>query len=462
MLWRERWRQWGRQALARLGLVTAVPVGRAADGLIGVSRGLDRPWDEQQQELGDALEAWRKNPLARRLVGLTTAYVVGDGIQLEADYPPLARFIEEFTTHPMNRLALRQAELCDELGRSGELFLALHTNPADGMSYVRALPAARIDRIESRPGDYEAELKYHERVELDDPDYPEGRWWLGPLHPAANQIIEAGDEPSNGRLAPILLHFAVNRPVGCVRGESDLSPVLPWLRRYSRWLEDRVRLNAAVRAFLWIVRVPGNLIAQKQAEYARPPEPGSVIVTDRNSEEWQAVAPTLHAADAEADGRAIRWMVVAGGPGIGLVDLGEAETSNLATAQAMGEQRWRFMKQRQGYLGYLLALLAVTAYNRAVRLGRVRGKPQTVQAVRVSAPDISSMDNGALALAASHAATAFQTLQATGLHGPTFARLGLALMYRFAGEHLPEEDLERVLAESAMPEKEEAKVRKQS
>ena len=33
----------------------------------------------------------------------------------------------------------------------------------------------------------------------------------------------------------------LNRPVGCLRGESDLAPVLPWLRRYSRWLEDRVR-----------------------------------------------------------------------------------------------------------------------------------------------------------------------------------------------------------------------------
>jgi hypothetical protein len=43
-----------------------------------------------------------------------------------------------------------------------------------------------------------------------------------------------------------MLHYAVNRPVGAVRGESDLAPILPWLRRYNRWLEDRVRLNAAI------------------------------------------------------------------------------------------------------------------------------------------------------------------------------------------------------------------------
>ena len=111
-----------------------------------------------------------------------------------------------------------------------------------------------------------------------------------------------------------MLHYAVNRPVGALRGESDLAPILPWLRRYSRWLEDRVRLNAGVRAFLWIVRAPARLRADLLERYRQPPEPGSVIIADEQ-ETWSAVAPTLHANDACADGRAIRWMIVAGGPG---------------------------------------------------------------------------------------------------------------------------------------------------
>ena len=92
-----------------------------------------------------------------------------------------------------------------------------------------------------------------------------------------------------------MLHFAVNRPAGCVRGDSDLASILPWLKRYSRWLEDRVRLNAAVRAFLWIVKVPKTDVATRQAELRTPPESGSVQVIDKDSEEWQAVAPTLNA-----------------------------------------------------------------------------------------------------------------------------------------------------------------------
>ena len=141
-------------------------------------------------------------------------------------------------------------------------------------------------------------------------------------------------------------------------------------------------------------------------------------------------------------------MVAAGGPGIGLVDLGEAETSNLATASAMGEQRWRIMRQRQGYMGYCLALLAVTAYNRAARLGRVQGKQVGPEAIEVGLPDISSTDNSALALAAQEASQALSTLKNIGIQGSTFRKVALQLVLRFAGESVRPEDLATLLAES--------------
>ena len=71
-----------------LASVTAVPVGRENDGMNrpspwGAPRSgteLDRSWGEQVQSLSDALEAWRSNPLARRLISRITAYTIGDGI----------------------------------------------------------------------------------------------------------------------------------------------------------------------------------------------------------------------------------------------------------------------------------------------------------------------------------------------------------------------------------------------
>ena len=42
--------------------------------------------------------------------------------------------------------------------------------------------------------------------------------------------------------------------------------------RYSLWLEERVMLNAAVRAFLWIVKVAKANVATRQAELRTPPD----------------------------------------------------------------------------------------------------------------------------------------------------------------------------------------------
>ena len=441
----------GLRGLAgRLARVDAVPVGKDNDGLERVGRGsgpLDRSWHELSEQFKDALGAWRANSLARRIIGLTSSYVVGDGITLTSAYGPLKRYLAKWWSDPRNLLDLRLVPLCDELARAGELFIVLHFNRADGMSYVRTVPASLIDGITWVPGDYEEETSYHEMVGPEDPDYAKGgRTWYAPV----GEGVDAADEA--GRFQPVMLHFAVNRPVGCVRGESDLATILPWLQRYSLWLQDRVALNAAVRAFLWIVKVAKGNVATRQAELRTPPEPGSVQVIEKDVEDWQAVAPTLHAADAQADGRAIRWMIAAGGPGLGLTDFGEAETSNLATATAMADQRTRFLKTRQSYFGYLLARLGLESYNRAVRLGRVRGKRAELSDIRIGFADVSTADNGLQASSAASVANALNTLYAMGIQGNAFKRLALRLVLRFAGEQVGESQLDEYLTGVVEPQ----------
>ena len=77
---------------------------------------------------------------------------------------------------------LRLTALSDELARAGELFIVLHFNRADGMSYVRTVPASLIDGIKWAPGDYEEERAITRWSGLDDPDYAKGgRTWYAPL-----------------------------------------------------------------------------------------------------------------------------------------------------------------------------------------------------------------------------------------------------------------------------------------
>ena len=314
----------------------------------------DRAWHDVRGDLDQALDAWRTNPLAFRIVALTTDFVVGQGLAVRSRQSWVQELVDEFWSHRLNRIPSRLPRWCDELTRAGELFLVLSTNPADGMSYVREVPAGRIDRLETDPHDLERELRYHElTADLD------GRWWPGP----------ASSEALGG--PQLMLHYTVNRPVGALRGQGDLVPILPWLRRYRDWLEDRFRINRYKGAFLWQVTVrhagPG-VLERKRAQYMRPPSPGSIVVTDE-TEEWKAVQPAIQAADASADGRAMRLMVAAGA-GIPLHFLAEGESATRATAREMGAPTYRHYAHRRQEFCDLLVDLCTWVVRRAQARGR--------------------------------------------------------------------------------------------
>jgi hypothetical protein len=423
----------------QLAKVTPIQPGKKNDGLVinsTAGTSLDKMWIEHHNELSDARYAWRSNPMVRRFVGLVTSYVVGQGMSLYSEKKVFNKFIEDFWNHPQNMMDNRVAEWSDELTRAGELFPLLYTNPIDGMSYVRIVPADIIEDVDYLDGDYETELRYRETTGPGEPE----KWWVGPNHESAF------DKKADGHLHPWMLHYAINRPVGCVRGEGDLVPILPWLKRYEGWLKDRVSLNAAMRSFYWIVYATGRLKGELVKKYRRPPASGSVIVAEKDSEEWQAVTPNLNAKDAKEDGRAIRWMIAAGGPGTGLGDFGEGEESGLTKGKDSDELRRRFLLRRQTYLTFILSDMVCQAFRRyqAVKEGRKYGRT-VVDDVIVKAPDISAEDNAALALASKDLVVAMTDLR--GFMGDTeeLRRFGLRMFVKFSGESMTDDEFAAIM-----------------
>ncbi len=381
----------------------------------------------------DALEAWRKHPMAWRTIAITTDYVVGDRLVISSPVRAMQRFIEGFWNHPKNGMAQRLECMCDELARSGDLFVLLFRNPQDGMSYVRFVTKDHIRNIQTAPNDWECELAYEEQP----PDaIGETRQWLSPHHPQAAQA-EA-----------IMLHYTINRPMGALLGESDLTTMLPWMLRYSRMLEDRVRLNWAMRAFLWMVTVPANKVREKQEQYRQPPEAGSIIVKD-DSETWQPNAPNLHGFDAARDLQAVRGMIDAGS-GFPPHWRGDAGDISLATAQAMQGPTERHLRRRQQYFLWLLQDILYHAYQRAVQVGCARALHENDyrRLFRVAALDISRWDNESLARSGRDVTEAFVALQ-QALRGqpPVYKRHALALAFKFLGEPLSDAQLEELANE---------------
>ncbi len=370
------------------------------------------PYD-QQTILQQALEAWRSNPLARRIVGLTSQYVVGGGIRISCNHAETEQFLSKWWGHELNQCALRIYEWCDELTRAGELFFLLSTDAA-GMTYVRAVPAAQITAIETADNDLQQEFSYTQQLE----GFNEQRTWL------------AYDSRNDTPEQPVMLHFAINRPPGAVRGESDLAPLLVWLNRYAVWLEDRARLNRYRNAFYFVVKARFLSEAERAARQAvlntAPPTPGSILVTDE-SEQWEVIHPRLESHEAGADGLSIKKMIAAGA-GLPLHFLAEPESSTRSTAEAAGGPTFRHFEQRQLFFSEMLRQLAVIAVRRRAMFDRSVDPTAVIQ---VHAADLSARDNAALAIATQAASNTFFDLFDRGLIDREEL---LRMVYRFAGE----------------------------
>ncbi len=440
MSWLDRWRQ-RQQLAAAADLREGVGGWSSVVGAGGPFGRGDRPPDDATRQYNDALLAWRTNPYAKRIIDIITDYTVGDGLTPVAP-GELGRFIDTFWTHPQNRLDLRLPELMDELSRAGDLFLVLFRNPADGMSYVRAVPKSEVVEIAAAENDWEREVAYVVRASLAVGEQGgRGAGENSPLQPcppaplpANTTVFLSPAHPDAAAADAVMLHYTINRPVGALLGESELASILPWLRNYSRMLEDRVRLNWAARAFLWFVTVPTGRVNAKAEQYSAPPEPGSIVVHD-DGERWEMQAPQLHGLDAQHDLRALRQAISAGS-GQPPHWHGDGGDINRAVAGAMQDPAVRHLRRRQRHLQHVVVDLCAVAYERAYALGRVRRRPDRA-AIRVDLPDISREDNESLALAAERLTGAFGgLLAALPNFSPTLAGQLLPLIFKFAGEPL--------------------------
>ena len=397
----------------------------------------DRGGYDRDAVLAEALEAWRTNPLARRIVELTTQYVVGSGVGLACKHARTHAFLQSWWNHPLNRMPTRLFEWCDELARSGELFIALSTDAA-GMSYVRAVPAADIAEIETAENDLEQERAIYEKPRLDlaastgPSGLLRGRAW-----PVYSPELDEETVGEGRGFAPAMLHYAINRPVGALHGESDLAPLLRWMARYAAWLEDRARLNRFRNAFVYVVKARFRDKADKlarQAELsARPPSPGSILVADE-SEEWSVLSPQLASFEAAEDGLALKKMAAVGS-GNPLHFLAEPESSTRTTAESAGGPTFRRYQQRQLFFLWMVGDIARAAVQRRRLVDR---RLSAQPAIQVSGSDISARDNAELAGAAASVIAAFASLRDRGLIDD--AEL-LRLAYRFAGEVVDVEEM---------------------
>lgn len=336
----------------------------------------DRSTWDRKRVFGEALRAWRVNPIARRIVRLTRSFILGKGLTINSEDETTEKFLRLWWSDPLNQFKKNVKRWLDENTRTGNLFF-LFTVQANGMTTVRAVPAEQIYEIVSADNDIEQEIRYNKDET--------GTEYYEAYDPAAEQTS-------------FMLHYAVNQPVGSQWGEGDLTPVLVWVGRFSTWLEDRVRLNHFRSVFMYIVqgvfKSEKEKLDKQRAINANPPKSGTVLVTDA-SEQWGIMSANLDAFDASVDGMAIKKMIAAG-VGFPLHYLAEPEGSTQTTAEAAGTPTFRTLEETQDELFDMLIDMARVALQIRARTDQ-NVKPDAV--ITIAGPDITERDNATLSLA---------------------------------------------------------------
>ncbi len=350
---------------------------------------------DRQKLLDQALRAYRLNPLARRIVKLYRYFALGTSLSVEIKggrggmlqrmrggdkVERTKKFLHDFWHHPINRLDEQIPEWFDERTLTGELYLLFTVDPA-GMTLVRAVPAESITRIDTVENDYRQETVYH-TGEVEDKAYP-----------AYDPNLQTSIENQKA----FMRHYVINRPVGSTWGESDLFPLLPWIGRYTGWLENRASLNYWRQIFVWHVSGQYKSEAEREARQkeieAHPPQPGSMVVTDEN-ERWETLAPQLDAFEANADGLALKKQIAAGA-GIPMHFLAEPESSTRTTAEAAGTPAFKnFADYQASFFNIMRDVVEIACAVRRQVDGGILPAPQ----IDVHGQDISERDNTYLSL----------------------------------------------------------------
>jgi hypothetical protein len=386
--------------------------------------------------------AYHANPLAFAIIEITTSFVLGKGITVDAAHPDVQRVLMDFWNDPDNTMDERVYNICTELALYGEIFVRFFVNKYDGRVKIRLIDPSLIDLIESDPEDVETPLRFHRRpigqtISVTDPpqnppditkldissNYTEGEWFIARKE---------------------MLQFAINKVSNAKRGNSDLATLLPWLRRYKDWLTDRVRINKYKSAFLYDVTLRGadrKAIDRKRMEYSYPPEPGSVIIHNE-AEQWNAVQPQIQANDAKEDGRAIKLMIAAGA-GLPEHYLSDSSEGNRATAAEMGLPTLLKFQRRQRMIRRIVRSILDRVIEEAQKAGRLSQQIDT--SYDVSFPEIDVEDNQQLATSVNYLVNALVTARKQGWLSDETA---MRLLFKFAGEEIDvHSELERVRAQ---------------
>jgi len=266
-----------------------------------------------------AYQLWKSNPHARAVIRTLEKFILGKGLEIFAldENPIVQEWWNDFAKE--NRFDRRQDEIIRRTFRDGECFIRYFVDRNNGRTKIRFLEPEEIR-------DSENNHSYGIETDTEDIETP-----LRYYRSRQGKLIEVipADE---------MQHIKIFADSNVKRGISFLYVIMPLLKKYEQWLNDRIVLNKIRSAMAIIRRIsgsPGQLAEIVRKDTTRKGrqkmlKPGS-LVTVSEGVDYQMLTPNLQAQDVQYDGRNILLAIAAA---TGLAEYmvsGDASNANYAS-----------------------------------------------------------------------------------------------------------------------------------
>jgi hypothetical protein len=290
------------------------------------------------------------NPFCKQIIRMITAFVVGEGFQVNCEDEATQEVIDKFWNDPINDMENNLSNWQREKLIFGELCLPVAVNPVDGfvrLGYIDPADVASIRYGLLQTGDGEQEISIPTQVKL----------CSRAGDPAARELeIIREDEdvssPTYGRLIGKTFYFAINKAKMGTRGISEVFALADWVDVLDQMVFDFADRARYLNQFIWDVTVTGateNELQKFNDEFGRtPPRQGSVRCHNEKMA-INAVTPDLKGADF---GDSIRNVKHYGCGGAGLPPhwMGDPNDANRAVAAEMDGPTGKVLTEHQNLL----------------------------------------------------------------------------------------------------------------
>jgi len=246
---------------------------------------------------GQAYKFWMENVHGRAIIECLTEFIVGKEVRIIAQdrNEMIQEFWDEFEV--INKFIRRQKEIVRRTLRDGECFIRYFVDVKEGTTKIRFIEPSEITDqsgkyshgIQTDPDDIETPINYYRSKD-------------GKLL----EVIPAKE----------IQHIKILADSNVKRGTSFLYTVMPLIKKYEEWLNDRIILNKVRNCVALVISMEGatpsqidSMVSQRTTSTAetgkvRAFKPGTIVRLGGGMK-YDMVSPNLQAADVQHDGRSI-------------------------------------------------------------------------------------------------------------------------------------------------------------